>query len=860
MSDYLTEHARKNVWCAPDMDRQVIFNAKRITAPKGETVYIDAMWERFPLPNRTQRFHVIQIGHYHPLLIGLCPQRRVWYKLSDAMMRLNLMADVYLTNGLQLPRTETWVMYTEDRAVLVAVVDQPSIASLRTQDIFLRLYTNTFFSSPRSDDFNHRIEVAGRRFTTVADALLFQQDYINHRNLTRGLTSLYINGEFRLTFLPQNLKPGDTMEYVYDSTIKQVLEFDINGLRAFDSLLDLKRKYLLTHNGAQAGGEMIDYRDDIDVYFVRKSTQGSQQQRRGVYYHRNQDDSLRMVTHRDYAIAIPYLQSYVDDHPELGNLSQMTVRLHIRHSGFARPLVNEHHRIRELYKLPYAARVNAMHGSESTVDVWKVANLENSMYPKLMDWPTPTFTRLDVESAYGYNAIAKLTGDSPLKVQTVSGQKEVILPDALRYGATMFEYNAMGELLGFYYYAAGAVYHPYNPSCTLVEGKVGKGGYKISTVFGAPAAINPNREYRFYIAPITSQGVRHELWQDVTGDISKYAIVNGQVVWFVDQNFWATAIKSDDEFLAYNLDMSPIDGLLKFSVDGAAVYPSGSAQGIMFIPVGKLAIWLNKRLLVENLDYFVKWPEIVIVNKEYLVPGLKQRVTVVGSDFCNSDMTRQVPKDVGYVRYGVLSKNNRYNLRDDRVMRIAVRGCVLHRDSLRFSENDPNVYLDEALNGSPYIVDDIIVPIRPLDSGDPQAYRDRSAVVDTAIEDYLTLKLPEPVVPTPNMIPNKYWLYSPFASVVMHHLLNGFISLDDFKGQYSDRDVELALVDYTYLLDYEPTRRDLDPDLISIHPHNQRTPVVLNIYQRNFLARAVRVYLDDKVDLSQFIEVDQNAG
>ena len=863
MSDYLIEHARANVWCAPEMDRQVVFNAKRITAPKGERVSIKAMWEQFQLPNATQLFHVIQIGHYHPLLLGLCPKRRVWYKLSDAMMRQNLMADVYLADGLQLPRTETWVMYTEDRAVLVAVADQPSIANLRYLPIYLRLYSNTFFSSTRSDDFAHRIEVKGRRFTTVNDALLFQNDYNNHRRLERGLTSLYINGRFQLTFLPQSLKVGDTMEFVYDSTVKQVVEFDIAGLRAFDSTLDNKRKYLLSHGGDQIGGAIIDYRDDIDVYFVRKSTQGSQQQRLGHYYSRGIDDAFRMVTHRDYSIAIPYLQGYVDAHPELGNLSEMTVRLHIRHSGQARPLMFEHHRIHELYKLPYQQRLNAMHGAEATVDVWQVANLEQSAYVALMDNVTGNFDRALVEQAYGYNAVARLTGNGPLRVDASSGTPEVILPHGLRYGATMFEYDAVGELLGFYYYAAGSIYRPYNPTCTLVEGRVGRGGYKISTAFGTDAevTIKPNREYRFYIAPVTSQGVRYQLWEDVTGDTSKYAIVNGKVVWFVDPNFWAVAVRNDGDFLAYNLTMSPVDGLLKFSVDGTAVYPSNSQQGVMQIPFGSITVWLNGRLLLENLDYTVKWPEIVVVNKEYLREGLEQRLTVMAEGFCNPDMSRPAPADHGFVRYGALSHNNRFNVRDDRVMRIAVRGCVKHRDDLRFVEDDPSVYIDDVINGSPYAIDSVTVPVRPLTSEPTQRdYRERSAEVDAQIEGYLSLHLPERPEPNPNMIPNRYWVYSPFTSVIMHHLLNGFIPMEDFRGQYSDLDVREALEGYTYLLDYDPTQKDLNLDLVSIHPHDQRTVVKLSIFQRNFLARAVRVFLGDKVDLSKFIEVDPNAG
>ena len=48
MSDYLSLVAQRDVWCTPEMDRQVIFGVKRITAPVGVKGYIDTMWTRLP--------------------------------------------------------------------------------------------------------------------------------------------------------------------------------------------------------------------------------------------------------------------------------------------------------------------------------------------------------------------------------------------------------------------------------------------------------------------------------------------------------------------------------------------------------------------------------------------------------------------------------------------------------------------------------------------------------------------------------------------------------------------------------------------------------------------------------------------
>lgn len=862
MADFLVEHARANVWCSPRMDHQVRLQAKRVSAQNGEINHIQLMWDRIPLPEQKVRYHVFQIGQAYAQLLGLLPIRRMWYRLSKAMIDNKLMADIYVNSGLQLPRSETWILITEDRAILVAVRDQSWLPSARTDTVTLRLYTNSFFSSPRSEDFDHKINVVSHRFKDLNSVLLFQQNYINHQAL-RGLTTLFVNGRYTLTLQPQKIKSGDVIEFVYDSTVKQVLEFKVSGLDFFDSIKDLKRKYLLTHGGDQVGGPMIDYRDDIDVYLVRKSKIGmTTNQFEGVFFHKNRDDSMRMVTHRDYSLTVPYVNGFLDDNSFLGTNDDIYIRLHVRHSGYARPLIFEHHRIHELYKLPYLDRRMAMLGIESTVDVWKADNLEASEYTEIMEAYWGQVTRPLVEEAYGYNAVAWYTSNTPIRITMDSGNRHAHIPFGLQWGATIYEFDQDGFLLGSFYWAGGSMYHPYYAQTTLVEAVKGRAGYKIGTHFGQDSEIRLKSgvNYRFYIAPMDSSGARTDRWEDITGDDTRYVVIDGVVHWTVNPLAWATAVKGDDEILSYKLTMNAPDGLMKLSIDGTAVYPN-APQGICGIMPGKIDLWLNNKALIEDLDYFVRWPEIVVVNKEYINPDSDdQMIDIRVSGFCKPDMTREPVPDYGFVRWGMLSKNRRYNVRDDRVLRMIVRGAVIHRDQLVFSEDDSGIRMPEAKNGSPYLIDEVVVPMGDLESQDWFEFRARSQAVDKEVEDYLTLKLPEPVEDNPNMFTGKYWLFSPFSSVVMHHLQLGYISMEGFRGQYSDRDVAERLREYEYLLDYEPTRRDLELDLVNVHPHDKYQVQRLDIFQYNFLNRAIKVFLDDKVDITQFIEIDSTIG
>ncbi len=856
--DYLVGHALRNAWCNPKQDLQVILKPARISFPGGVRRQVDHSWSTIPLPTAQDLYHVYQIGQVSPASLGLTPGQMAWRSLASVMASENLYTDVYVNSGLHLNRADCYVVYTEERNLLLAVKDQPVIAALQTEPLYFRLYSNAYFDSLRSRTDTQGIRTNSIVVTDINSAALFQNEY-NTVRAGHGLTLLFINGVVQDNFVPAQTRAGDVLEYVYDSTIKQVVEFAVKDLPTFVSDLDSKVKYLLHHTATQVDGEMIDYRDDIDVYLVRKYTRGSNTNAwRGVYFHKNVNDALRQLTHRDYSIPTATVQAYVASNPEWDDANELTVRLHIRNSGWKRPLIFEHSRVQELYKLPHAEIVRAMVGLDSTVDVWKAANLENSKYVAIMDSVYDGITRSLVEQAYGYNAVTRLAGNSPLAVKVVNGRRQVSLPYGLWTNSTMFEYDTTGKLLGFYIHSAGAEYTPYNATCAMVEGIVGRGSFATSTTFGLQTQpYEALYNYRYYITGRKVGKPDQTGWQDVTGDSSKYMLVGNTIQWLVDPAYYFTAVRSDDRFLAYQLSLTVENGLLKFSIDGDGDYPAGAAHGVFYIPTGKLDLWLNGYALIENLDYQMVWPQIVITNKRYLVPGNTQVITVRGTGFCNSDMTRDRPAEFGYVNYGLLSRNKRFDLRDDKVLRLVINGRTLDRSVLKYAEATAAIQVAGIADGSPYQIDDVVVPLRQMVNQDDYAYREQSRAVDRAVSDYLTLKLPEPQIDAPVLVPTaRYPVYSPFTSTIMHDLVNGRLSTDGFRGQYSDRSLKLALASYEYLLDYDPVFRDgIDDRYVVVHPHNLQTLVELDIYQWRMLSRAAAIYLNNRVDVSAFTKV-----
>lgn len=849
MFDYLIKHALQHVWCSPKQDLQVIFKPAKINRNTGSIVSANHLWSRIDMPTTTGYFHLYQIGQLTPYLIGLLPDRLGWVKLSDVMQSEKLIIDLYTNDGLHLPCGTSWYRFTDERNLIVAVEDQPTIADLRTDPIYIRLYSNSYFASTRAEGWPQAIVCRYAKMTDVTVGSDFQYLYHQHRDKPHGHTKLFVNGAYVKDFVPTLTPIGSTLEFVYDSSIKMVVDYPLADVPSFDSDLDLKRKYLMHYQGPQTDGPVIDYRDDVDVYLIRPYLRGTVPTFEGVYYHKNQDDAMRMVTHRDYTLTVPYVTNYQLARDGWDDVHDLTARLFVRYSGWQRPLILEHGHIHDLYKLPPEDILPAMHGTDATVSVWQAHNLENSYYPKIMDATGFAITAEMVQKAYGYNAISILMANTPQFIENVNGRRQVSLPPGLHANSTVYEYNADGLLIDSQYHALGAEYTPMHPQTRMVEALVGRARTNLPyTKDTLTQTIDPTLNYRCYHAVRVGDTILNDTWQDVTDDESKVAFVGDQLSWSVNLLNFTTLVINDLDFVGYNLDLSPTNGLLKFSV--------GYGTPLQYIPPGKIDVWLNGHALIETIDYRVQWPQIVVFNKEFLTTGTNQKLSVRCTGFCQSDLSREEPAERGWIKHGQVSRNALFNLRDDKILRIVVRGLTYDRSELEFVETDDGQRLPEEMNGYPYQIENVVVPLRGLvDGEDTYSYRAKSMAVDTEVADYLNLRLPEPVEPNPNLSLERYAVYSPFSSTIIHDIINGVIDMVEYQGHYSNQDVLERLEEYRYLLDYDPTQFPLNDRFMIVHPHNLLTEVRVDLYQYNFISRAVHLFLDDKVDLSRFLVI-----
>ncbi len=842
MSDYLVKNAINNVWCNPRQDNQMILKPARLTLYGGVVRSWRLLWTSFNLPTNIFKYHIYSIGQIHPLLVNLFPITNTWKLVSESNMMTDTITEIYTQKGIRLPVSQIHYIVTEEKSLLFAVRKDSKLNwDFNNEDIYIRLYDNAYFESSRNN--NTKIYIEGRTVTSTSDIIDIQINYLAKSALP-GKVYAFVNGYRVKDISLISVAIGDTVEFYHDPSVHATYEFKLNTLQTFDSILDTKRKYLLyTGSGL---GDSIYYQDDVDIYIKNETT------KKGVYFHKNSADNLRMVTHKDYSISQPVISSFLNQHTDIFDFSNSVVEVNIRQSGYSRPLIDENSRIKELYKLNELQIQAAMIGAESTLSNWRVDNLENSDYCKLMRSSFSEVTNTLVKDTYGYNAVVKIAANPVIKTQVFNGQKIGKLPYKYLTDATVYEFDTNGIYLENHYQAAGEIYNCTSTDAGYLMIIHGTGGDTLDEYYNVPTVtLDPNYDYRFYSA-LKDDIFPYTRWTDVTGS-GQYAIQGNLLTW-LNTATRDVLVRSNKKHISKRFYLDVSGGSFTFNLTHMQNVDGAMVDAIMQIPMGELKIYLNGKSLVRGLDYHVDFPIVTIVNKEYLVNQnqFQQRIDYVFTGLCSSDLSYSTYAEKGFVRNGYLSVDSRFDVRDDKSIYITANGRIYTKDDLNFIEDSHVFIFNSQLNGKPYCIEDAIVPIKDLTGVDTYEYKALSTEIDQAVSNYLTLKIPQPDIPAVNPIQQYYLLYSPFISKVIFSVLDGAINSQTIKEHYNDDKVREIVAPYLYLLDMDPIHVNNQPDrnYCIIHPHVLSNIIEVDIYQYKFITRVVNIYGNGLINLS----------
>lgn len=831
MENWLANHARVNLWQDPEADGQLITRPVRLTPPSAaiHSARIGRTYRHLPFEGWG---HVYQIGTTHPYWGNLNIVRNRWIRGTTLMSTYRTNILVYGISGKTFPLHLCYFTKNDDGMIVIALPCQEIYDWIEHEDVYLRLYKGNEVDQPTESlppvlAEHHLVENDQHRAVIEA----------RYNELkSQGHVMVYVKGVPVFNFDRDKMSKWDDVEFHLDGRVRKHVSFRVGDLTTFMSELDKCRKYLL-HLG---GNNRYDFADDVEIHVAFGDV--------GRYYHLNQSKSLRQLTHADLSIPTMRIQDYLASIPGANDSDELRVHLIVRNDGMAKPLTFNSDRIHELYKLPDEKIIQAITGANSNVPEWRAANLEMSAVNRLIYSKFDSVTRDLATEAYGYNAASYYSANTPSKT-TVTAQGTVVqLPALLSKDSTVYEYGADGTLLGHYLHNGPVEYVARNPECAMVEAIVGKAGDRLSVNYNAgDIKLDPKHSYAFYLRVVLSGDPSDEFIPAVEGQ--DYTIDDdGQLRWTIDNDRRHGVIIDNSRHYFDSITVHQNDGVFRIGVTDLI----GDKRLPSFIPMESMELWLNDHPLVYGVDYFVEWPTAVVCAKRYVVDGGLNKLTVRARG-----VTGEFRKpDHGFVTSGLLSNNDMFDVKDDKVVRIVSGGRLIHRDDVRFRD-DTAIGIAYVEDGQPYSIDDPTIPLRNVISTPVLEERDKSRELDERIESYLSVHIPTPP-PIENIdLESYYHVFSPVLNSIIFDLIEGRLTLtpDDETYRISDVQLDKIMLNYNDLLDFDPAFLGYDNRFVVVHPHSSYEILALTELQFALVERINHRYLNSSVQLNKYLKI-----
>lgn len=846
---YIRKHAIDNVWCAPGQDNSFMLQLPRISAPTGIYGSVNLSGSLQDLPTQGDRWQVFQIGGIPPSALGMLKRELHWVSFEEHANQNKGAIRLVSDDGIVVGAGDVFYRYTYAGNLIVAArMDERSFIDWQSDDFYLTLYQGTWWATVEGNASSTGFEVYALRVEKSSDLDDIDATYQLMSALAEGAHQFrYWRNGFLCTYQAAVIEAGDSIWMELDGSIEEVASFNLRGLTTFNSTLDNTRKYLL--HLPKKENDYINYIDELEVFL-----QSDTLDKKSVKVLTLRPSSLRQLTHRDYSLNVSDVLYQAQKLSAVTNqvLDRFKLVVYVRAGARHKELVHEASFIQELYKLTDEQIVQAMVGVNATVPFWQAAALEASSYTKLMRANhIKEITYLEIEKAYGYYALAKALGDNPVRVLTPGITGYVPVPYVYAWGATAYEYDETGLLLGWSQHLTGLVYHVRDPKARLVEFICGLGGSVLDEVSGqTEVAYSDSYNWRVYQRNRVG-GVVQPGFTDIT-NTDRCKVVNGRVVITQTAATQYFTVRTDKRFYARDYLLNISDGQLQFSLQMQEVSPGQPRQEA--IGLGQWDVMLNGFSLIRGLHYFIEGTTFTITARDYIdnTPGAKQRVHVRGMGFAQKSGQPYPEGDWGFIKHGILSQNARFNVRDGRVARVVVGGRLYHQDMLEFAEDSNAVAPIDASNGMPYLIKDIYVPLRPFTLADTWSLIDQARSRAAVVEDYMTLKKPEPDRGLCT-VAQRHRIVSPFLCAILYDLL--YARLNVPQGTLTRQLVINACKSYEYLLKSDVLQTGYDKQFVDVVPHTKRDPVVVSINQWDFLQKVVFYYAKDQVDLSSTLRV-----
>lgn len=833
MRTWLIKHAEENVWAKPGIDGQLNVKLSRVSSKYLDRTFINVHGESIGLPTESDFYAVYNVGFLHAKRGQLnINYHHGWVRLNEIINRTGAMIFVYDVDGKRQPSDLVFVRRLMSDGLVLAIKKDSRYLDVQVAQLYLRVYDH-YIKHDSPEGVSNGLTVTIQR---PKDSYQISQLVDYYHNLRYQETSLrcFVNGIYREGLKTTNVNIGDVVEFYIDKSIKRIVRIPVSSMRSFMSTLDNMKKFLVHFPKTND----FDFHDDIDIYIWNGEE--------GRYYNKHFRSSFTQLTHGDFAMSCKQVEEY----SEVLKSSNLELLFFVKKSGFNRTMIYNDYRIHELYRLNDEEIINVMTGLNSALDFWRAANLEQSQINRLR---TCEFRGIDhklASDAYGYNAALFYSANTPMATeQGDDGRSYAKLPPLLQEQSTIYEYDEEGHLSGWWAHQQG-LYICRRNNTKIVEGIPGFGGVDLDIVWGADnLLVSRYQSYRFYLQRLKN-GVPVQEFIDVTDDHDTVEIDDGlKLVWNYDTERYRSIALSDKRHLVYEETISESEGLIRVGV-------KHSLQDGTLVPCpfkfATLEVFLNKRPLVYGIDYLVDWPSVTVTNKTHLLPGKDQTVVVRA----RVPAKELVAPKTGFVVGGLLSENDHYDIKDDKVNRIVVGGSIITQDSVKFREDEAAV-VDSELNGLPYSVDSVAIPAGDLLEGHYDTRRLAALERDKLVEDFLTIHYPRPVLTMEQPLQYRYPLYSPLFNKIITDWKNGDLVIveDDDDYKVTTKQLDEIVGRYDHLLSTDPAYLGVNDWFVVVDPHWGFGTVEVSALLYTVLERINSRFYKKRVDLNRYLTI-----
>lgn len=829
MSVFVTK-ALQQVWCSPEMDYQRIFSPGRLTRPGGVLRSIPVLFSHVSLPTVGGRYHVFQLGNRTLTEMGIRMDiDDDWVSILDIINEMKMQLDVYTDVGTLIPAKDVFICIIERTNMLVAVRDRGDLFGERTEDIYLRSYSNAWLDSSEARDLNastFAISTFVASASMAADLVNLYQQYVDRA----GEIRVTKNGKVSVLGGVGQIEVGQHIDLFYDGAVQRSLSMPVSGLKIFNSSLDDTAKYIIHPSKLLTGADQINYHDDVDFYVVT----GEGVNKRGLFLHSNAKENQRMLTHNDYAIRVSHVSSIA--HALGVTPEECTVEMLIRRGRSDRELSFERHFIHELYKLPDEDIIDILAEEKASIEYWTAECLENSYYTKLMRSGVRLVTEDDALKAFGYGGCTAETMKTPVRVTTETAERPLGFRKEVLVTVTD---DSTGES-DIKYLGASTTIDGQGYSDAVIDLRLASSEHRRKVYHQIESFTMPSHLSFTAYRAIKENGVSTGEWVNVTYT-DDYAYENGRFKWLIELPLYEVMVVPGDysDLMVETVDYPAekvFDLKATHSIDGS------------FIPTAEVRVVADKKLLTPGVDFTVRHDELVITNLSIArLTGVVVKIARIG---CETDRPRV---EDGFIFGNTLSRDDKYDLHGSAVRSVICADRLIPHDEQVFAESgDTNPRL---VNGSPYQMTYYRGPIADVPWWKVSDLREDWDKVFPIIESYLTSRLSETVDDDLVTIPNLYALYSPFMHNVIKAMERGILNFGE--PPYLDDYIVRTVKSFEYLLAFEPVISGrYDERLVSVSPHADEFIINLTEDELYILHRLNDLYLNGVMSFNQFIGVD----